>query len=183
MTYDPWQNCKTKNNYNADEVISALQKSIRRGKEEDACKFAYELYLTSPELEEKMWKRLLVICVEDIGMGDPMAAVIVHNLYQMHHLFGYHEVDRTLYFFHAIRYMCACEKDRSSDLLKNVCQMEVKKGILAEIPDYALDMHTRRGQEMGRDINHFLTEASKVVPQKEVDNDYYERMVQLVKEK
>ena len=39
-----------------DEVISALQKSIRRANEEDACKFAYELYITSPELEEKMWE-------------------------------------------------------------------------------------------------------------------------------
>ena len=28
--YDPWQNIKTRNGYYADEVISALQKSIRR---------------------------------------------------------------------------------------------------------------------------------------------------------
>ena len=59
--YDPWQSITTRNGYCCDEVISALQKSIRRANEEDACKFAYELYITSPELEEKMWRRLLTI--------------------------------------------------------------------------------------------------------------------------
>ena len=81
--YDPWQSITTRNGYCCDEVISALQKSIRRANEEDACKFAYELYITSPELEEKMWRRLLTISVEDIGMGNPMAAVVVNSLFQM----------------------------------------------------------------------------------------------------
>ena len=33
-----------------------------------------------------------------------------------------------------------------------------------EVPDYALDMHTVRGRAMGRDVYHFLTEASRVSP-------------------
>ena len=35
---------------------------------------------------------------------------------------------------------------------------------MPEIPDYALDMHTRRGGKMGRGINHFYEEGSKVSP-------------------
>ena len=73
--YDPWSKITTRNGYAGDEVISALQKSIRRGLEEQACMFAYELYVSSPQLEEKLWRRLLTISVEDIGMGNPMAAV------------------------------------------------------------------------------------------------------------
>ena len=46
MSYDPWQNAITKNGYPCDEVISALQKCIRRGLEEEACMFAYELFAT-----------------------------------------------------------------------------------------------------------------------------------------
>ena len=57
--YDPWSKIVTKNGYAGDEVISALQKSIRRAKEEDACMFAYEMYISSPQLLEKMWRRLL----------------------------------------------------------------------------------------------------------------------------
>ena len=52
--YDPWSKIITRNGYAGDEVISALQKSIRRSLEEQACMFAYEMYISSPELLEKI---------------------------------------------------------------------------------------------------------------------------------
>ena len=36
-----------------------------------------------------------------------------------------------------------------------------------EVPDYAYDLHTAKGRAMGRDEMHFLTEASRVIPQLE----------------
>lgn len=180
--YDPWAKITTRNGYAGDEVISALQKSIRRGLEEQACMFAYELYISSPQLEEKLWRRLLTISVEDIGMGNPMAAIVVNNLYQMSRQFEYADGDRPIYFIHAIRYMCESEKDRSSDLLKNICIKSYAMGKFPEIPDYALDKHTQRGQAMGRDSFHFLNEASQVIPQKEIDNDYKERYAKILEE-
>ncbi len=180
--YDPWSKITTRNGYAGDEVISALQKSIRRGLEEQACMFAYELYISSPQLEEKLWRRLLTISVEDIGMGNPMAAIVVNNLYQMSREFDYADGDRPIYFIHAIRYMCQSEKDRSSDLLKNICMKSFAMGKLPEIPDYALDKHTQRGQAMGRDSFHFLNEASRVYKKKEVDNDYKERYAKILEE-
>jgi len=180
--YDPWSKITTKNGYAGDEVISALQKSIRRGLEEQACMFAYEMYISSPQLEEKLWRRLLTISVEDIGMGNPMAAIMVNNLYQMSREFDYADGDRPMYFIHAIRYLCSSEKDRSSDLLKNICIKSFAMGKFPEIPDYALDKHTQRGQAMGRDSFHFLNEASKVYPQKEVDNNYKERYAKILEE-
>lgn len=180
--YDPWSKITTRNGYAGDEVISSLQKSIRRGLEEQACMFAYELYVSSPQLEEKLWGRLLTISVEDIGMGNPMAAMMVNNLYRMSREFEYADGDRPIYFIHAIRYMCQCEKDRSSDLLKNICIKSFAMGKFPEVPDYALDKHTQRGQAMGRDSFHFLNEASKVIPQKEIDNDYKERYAKILEE-
>ena len=180
--YDPWSKITTRNGYAWDEVISALQKSIRRGLEEQACMFAYEMYISSPQLEEKLWRRLLTISVEDIGMGNPMAAIMVNNLYQMSKQFDYADGDKPMYFIHAIRYLCSSEKDRSSDLLKNICIKSFAMGKFPEIPDYALDKHTQRGQAMGRDSFHFLNEASKVYPQKEVDNDYKERYAKILEE-
>lgn len=179
--YDPWSKITTKNGYACDEVISALQKSIRRAKEEDACRFAYELYISSPQLEEKMWRRLLTISVEDIGMGNPMASVVVNSLYQMKDEFDYSDGDRPIYFIHAIRYLCKSEKDRSSDLLKNIVIKTFAMGELPEIPDVALDKHTVRGKAMGRDSFHFLNEASKVIPQAKIDNDYKERYEEILK--
>ena len=43
--YDPWSNTKTVNGLDADLVISALQKSIRRAQEDTALRMAYELYM------------------------------------------------------------------------------------------------------------------------------------------
>lgn len=179
---DPWARVKTRNGLAGDEVISALQKSIRRSKVEEACHFAYEMYITSPQMEEKLWRRLITISVEDIGMGDPNAAILINNLAQMRLNFSYADGDRAIFFIHAIRYLCACEKDRSSDLLKNIVIKSFAMGFVPEIPDYALDKHTQRGAAMGRDSFHFLNEASMVIPQKEVDNDYKERYNEILKE-
>ncbi|CAI3283821.1 hypothetical protein CIRMBP1212_00456 [Enterococcus cecorum] len=178
---DPWARTKTRNGLNGDEVISALQKSIRRGKERDACEFAYEMYITSPQFEEKLWRRLLAISVEDIGIGNTNAPIFIHSLNQMRKEFQYNEADRAMFFVHAIRYLCQSEKDRSSDLLKNIVIKNFAMGYVPEIPDIAFDKHTTRGKKMGRGSEHFLNEASIVIPQKKVDNHYKEEYAELLK--
>lgn len=169
---DPWARTKTRNGLAGDEVISSLQKSIRRGMTKEACEFAYEMYITSPQFEDKLWRRLLAISVEDIGMGNIQAAPIINNLNQMRQEFAYNESDRAMYLFHAIRILSESEKDRSTDLLKNIVIKNFAMGYVPEIPDIALDKHTVRGAAMGRDSFHFLNEASKVIPQMEVTNNY-----------
>jgi replication-associated recombination protein RarA len=178
---DPWAKILTRNGLRGDEVISALQKLIRRGKEKEACEIAYEMYITSPQFEEKLWRRLLAISVGDIGMGNPMAAIMINNLNIMRKEFQYNESDRAMFFFHAIRYLCGSEKDRSSDLLKNIVIKNFAMGYVPEIPDIALDKHTIRGQEMGRGSEHFLHEASKVIPQAKIDNNYKEQYEEILK--
>lgn len=178
---DPWAKTKTRNGLAGDEVISALQKSIRRGKEKEACEFAYEMYITSPQFEEKLWRRLLAISVEDIGFGNIEAAMMIHSLNQMRQAFHYNEADRAMFFIHAIRYLCQSEKDRSSDLLKNIVIKNFAMGYVPEIPDIALDKHTTRGKEMGRGSEYFLNEASKVFPQAKITNDYKEQYAEILK--
>ena len=169
MSYDPWANCKTRNGYSGDIIISMLQKSIRRGEEKNALCAAYEMYITSPQFEEKLWRRLQIISVEDIGFGDPMAAVVVNTCNQMRKEFLYNDGDRAMFFFHAIRYLCRCKKERSGDHLKNMMAKEFQAGKLFEVPDYAYDMHTVEGRAMGRDEAHFLREGSRVVPEMETE--------------
>lgn len=57
--YDPWSKITTRNGYAGDEVISALQKSIRRGLEEQACMFAYELYVSSTSIRRKIMEKII----------------------------------------------------------------------------------------------------------------------------
>lgn len=167
MSYDQWSNIITRNGIPGDEVISALQKSIRRNLPDKAVRFAYEMYITSMEFEEKLWRRLQIISIEDIGFGDIQAPMYINTLNQMRKSFPYNDGDRPLFFIHAIRYLCACPKERSSDHLKNIIMKEFDMGVIPEVPDFALDCHTVRGRAMGRDVAHFLREASVVTPEME----------------
>ncbi len=175
VKYSFWSEVKTRNGFAADEIISSLQKAIRRNMVEEACTFAYELYISSPQLLEKMWRRLLTISVEDIGFGNLDAAVQINTLNEMRKNFPYDDGDQPMYFIHAIRVLCASDKDRSSDYLKNIIIKGFAMGKKPEILDVALDKHTKRGKLMGRGSKHFFEEGTKVIPQIEVDNDYRER--------
>ena len=53
MSYNIWAATKNKNGLAADEVISTLQKSIRRNKVEEACPSCCELYITGPLFLDK----------------------------------------------------------------------------------------------------------------------------------
>lgn len=180
MSYDPWRNVTTRNGIQGDLVISALQKSIRRGLTEEAVTFAYEMYITSQQFEEKLWRRLLSISVEDIGFGDLSAPVLINSLNQMRQNFPYTDADRPIFFVHAIRYLAAAKKDRTSDNLKNIVITEFEYGRQPVIPDFALDMHTEKGRSMGRDFKHFLSEGSRVENELEVEENYKARLLDLL---
>ena len=163
---DPWQRTTTENGFPADEVISALQKSIRRGLTENAVLLGWEMFITSPELEAKMWARLQVISVEDVGFGNPQAPILIDTLYRMHERIQRPEHDRFLFAAHAVRVMASGLKDRTSDDMANWAKQSITLGeTLPEIPDIAIDMHTGRGEALGRDYRYFMEEASKVAPE------------------
>ncbi|MEL6270602.1 MAG: AAA family ATPase [Chloroflexota bacterium] len=180
---DPWTRVTTAHGLQADEVISAFQKEIRRGNVENAALLACEMMVTSTELEAFMWFRLQVISVEDIGYGNPNAPVLVDTLYRMHQRIPRPHGDRYLMAIHAVRILCESQKERGSDDLKNWAFNALENDHLPHIPDYALDMHTQRGQEMERDFYHFLTEAAKVMPEMpDRDRTYLDQLIAQAKE-
>jgi replication-associated recombination protein RarA len=181
---DPWVNVRTRHDFAADEVISALQKEIRRSNTENAALLAYEMATTSPEMEAYLWRRLLAISVEDIGWGDLQAPILIYTLYQINESFDRAAGERILFAVHAVRVLCACPKDRSSDEMA----IWIKRGVeggrrLPTIPDYALDLHTKRGSEMGRGMDHFLEEGAKLIPElPNRDTTYRQRIMELLAE-
>jgi replication-associated recombination protein RarA len=180
MSYDPWRQVTTRNGIQGDLVISALQKSIRRGLTEEAVTFAYEMYITSEQFEDKLWRRLQAISVEDVGFGDLSAPVLINALNQMRQNYPYTDADRPIFFVHAIRYLAAAKKDRTSDNLKNIIITEFEYGKQPVIPDFAMDMHTEKGREMGRDFKNFLAEGSRVENELEVEENYKARLLELL---
>lgn len=179
---DPWVDVKTFHGFQADHVISALQKEIRRGNTENAALLAYEMIITSSALEDFLWLRLKVISVEDIGFGELLAPVLIQNLFEMNSACTRGDSARKLYAIHAVRYLCSCRKDRSTDEMSNWINHISRLGqALPVIPDYALDMHTADGQKKGRGRRHFLEEASRVIPEvPDRDRTYRERILKML---
>ena len=179
---DPWVNVRTRHDFPADEIISSLQKEIRRGHTENAALIAFEMATTSPQLEAYLWKRLQVISVEDVGFGDPTAPILIHTLAEMINDLDRQDGERLLYAVHAVRYLCAAQKDRSSDEMINWMLRAVEtENLRPTIPEYALDMHTARGQQMGRDVVHFIQEAARVSPEwPDRDVSYRQRLLDLL---
>ncbi len=184
MARDPWVDVKTYHGYPADQVISALQKEIRRGHAENAALLAYEMAITSPEMEDKLWQRLLVISVEDVGFGEPGAPVMLNALYQMLQTFDRGLGERKLFAIHAVRYLCRCPKDRASDEMINWILLEAERGgARPVIPEYALDKHTAAGQAMGRGDRHFWEVCTQLHPElPDRDLTYRQRVLAILDE-
>jgi replication-associated recombination protein RarA len=179
---DPWTQVTTAGGLAADQVISALQKEVRRGNSENAVLLAYELVRTSKELEAYFWYRLMVIAVEDVGFGAPDAPMLVHALHSMLETFTAGMGENILFAVHAVRYLSSSPKDRSSDEMTIWVKRAVASGSASpNIPDYALDMHTAAGQAMGRSFAHFLDEGAKISPELDGrDTTYLERVRDLL---
>ncbi len=180
--HDPWVGLRTRHDLAADEVISALQKEIRRGHTENAAFLAYEMLTTSEELEAKLWQRLQVISVEDIGYGQADAPILIQALFQMHDNFPRPQGDRFLFALHAVRYLCGCAKDRSSDEMLNWVKYAIEiEGQRPVLPEYAIDMHTEAGRRLGRGKRHFLEEGALVSPElADRERTYRQRLLALL---
>ncbi|MFH1637039.1 MAG: AAA family ATPase [Candidatus Woesearchaeota archaeon] len=157
-----WKGMKTVHGYAADEVISALQKDIRRGNAEDAAFWAYEMMLSGQEFEKKMWERLIVISVEDVGLANPNLVSIVKDAHDTYFMMPGGKGDRHMRGLFAAVVLAKSPKDRFMDEMYNNLSSKVEEGYRPDIPDYALDKHTKRGKQLGRGEKHFWTEGSKL---------------------
>lgn len=172
----------TASGHSGDLMLSALQKFIRRGDAEGAARAAYELSIVDEAADRLVWQRLAVICAEDVGLGCPEAPAVVHALAQSARDLPWGNPDRHILLTHAVRFLCQCPKDRASCTLTSVLKRRVKAETPFALPDYVYDMHTVKGREMGRGKMHFLHEASRVIPESEREDPWYEELEKLYKE-
>lgn len=174
----PW-NAQTTHGYALDEVVSALQKTIRRGLVDEAMFWAHELNQSG--YGAYAWRRLMVIASEDIGIADDHAPVLVNALYQMSaelHKAGFGTAAEKATrpwneesILHAAWYLARASKNR--ELVDAACTMTLRmsRGKLLEIPDAALDSHTARGRAQGRGEGFFQREGRKIAPEAVIDGN------------
>jgi replication-associated recombination protein RarA len=160
---DVWSRCQSVNGYAIDELRSVLQKSIRRGLLEEAMLAAYEFYITGPETEELLWRRLEIIATEDVGYGLIMAPVLLESL-NAQRLRIPPGPDRWFYSAHAVRLLATAKKDRTSMELGAWAEAVTSRGERkVVVHDYQVDFHTRRGTLMGRGRDHWWHSGGAVL--------------------
>ncbi|MCR3907089.1 MAG: hypothetical protein NUK62_08715 [Tenericutes bacterium] len=147
----------TPKGYDLHEVLSALQKEIRRGKEYEAVYWAREL---ENPFDKALWNRLRIIASEDISLADPIASLVVDVLEKQYYDAVARKNDSSkLFLVHAVLHLARAPKSRIVGNLLAVVYNDEKK---LEMPDYALDMHTYNGRKMGRGLKHFFEEGNKL---------------------
>ncbi len=134
--------------YEFDEVASAMQKMIRRGKEYEACYWAYILHHSG--YGQYVWRRLIIISAEDVGNGDPNAAILVNacatNWERLHKHTKDVNLSKCLLVIQSVLYLCRCKKVREVDSLANLLNERFNRGERIEIPEIAIDPHTQQGK-------------------------------------
>ena len=160
---------RTIKGYEFGEVTSAYQKEIRRSDSEKALFWGMELYDTSPYY---FWKRTFIIACEDIG--DVKVASAISSLMQ-----GWEFCKKASYFVDpqmvvmAILLLAESKKSTEIDDAKNFILNHRKKGMKLEVPEYALDAHTSRGKEAGKNDADWYEERNKTIP----TNQWRERLM------
>jgi hypothetical protein len=165
---------ETVGGYLCGEVASALQKSIRRGEEREALFWATELELSG--FGAYVWKRLTIIASEDVGLAEPLLPVLVRTLQanwseerKRQKTPGFEGFFR-VYLVHAVIALARARKSRLCDHALVV--MYGQERPRPEIPDHALDRHTKRGRELGRGGEHFVEVGSLLANEADVDDPY-----------
>ena len=166
----------TRKKYDFFECSSAFQKSIRRCIEKDALFFGTELAASG--YAQYLWKRMLIISSEDIGLADNNVAVQIQALYQNWQVIAAKNPEEGIIpIVHAILLLARSKKSRIVD---NAKMFACKSDYRPDVPDYALDTHTRRGKRMGRSLQFFLDEGSKLNNVADIDDPYSDFFTQYI---
>lgn len=164
---------QTVSGYSLDEVVSALQKAIRRGDERQAVYWAVEIDKSG--YGNYAWKRLKIISAEDVSINEVGISTEIWALFSMwQELSKKKDHNAPLFLIKGTILLCRAKKNRM------VCDATVLHYETAElverleIPDYALDQHTVRGKRMQRGVKHFLESSAKLENEDTtIENPYY----------
>lgn len=154
-----------------DECASALQKAIRRGDGRIASFFANELVASN--YIKYVWKRLLVVSAEDVF--GPLTSEVESLMRSCMMIRQEQRVkkatDARIFVTKAVILLCRAVKCRDADDLnvlgydsrvipdseaREYIQKYECNGEGIEIPEYALDVHTKRGRLHGATKTGFM---------------------------
>lgn len=180
---------QTRHGYNDDELVSALQKDIRRGNEQQAMHWALELGAEGKSGFGQLASRLTVIAYEDVGLGDPVVVQRACSaIRDMRDMYRNDRGEWRMALAYIVLLLCRSRKSRISCHFLQVMQHRHETGP-PDVPDYALDMHTSAGALQGRTkgstrgVQHFIEEGERLVNEGSVDDIYRDEAAELLRQR
>lgn len=180
-TTDPYSSLVSPHGFAVDDLVSVLQKGIRRSDVDNAVLAAYEMYLTSPDVAQHLWTRLRIIAVEDVGMGLPLGPLLIETL---HRNFDATPGGDWMMACHAVRLLATAQKDRTASEHADWAASMVELGrATVDVPDYAHCVHTKAGQLAGRGLVQWWENGAQVNDELEsADHRYRDDLIALHRE-
>ena len=173
--YDNPMTKPTPNGFSPYDLMSAMQKFIRRSMEKEALYCFYELEAAG--LYNVAQNRLAICVYEDCGIANPgLLNSIDNHIERMNKWYSSKNGAWRLVLGNIILQACRGEKTRIADHF--VCSQAARRvnGYVLDLDqygDFVYDMHTRKGKAMGRGLDHFFAEAMRIIPSTET-TDYRE---------
>jgi hypothetical protein len=157
----------TRRGYSPHEVVSALQKAIRRSQVRQAVYWGMELYISG--YAAWMWARLQEISSEDIGPADRYLPATLAALRESSDLKRKKKNSGGMEAVHALILLATAPKSGIACWMVMVATGDHHERY--EIPDEARDQHTRAGRQMGRGVDHFVEEGAKKIQPRDYQED------------
>lgn len=146
-------------------AVSALIKSLRRGRELQALDWALRIERKFPKY---LWRKLATFAAEDVSIGNPHAVVVIDACAQVserHRTEGGSRRSDSQAIALAVMYLARSPKSRESDALLAALSHIREDGWAAPVPPEAFDLHTEEGRERPNRLRHWLDEASRIEPE------------------
>lgn len=133
--YIAWEHFNARSGVSADLILAAFQKCIRRAMEHEALMVACDGFLSGRDFEEYFFKRMVIMSIEDIGMGDPNCHRLMAAYRDSRTYFPDDPDTRLMYLLQGVRYLCSCKKERATELIKGIMVKEFAAGKVPEMPE------------------------------------------------
>lgn len=175
---------RTPGGYRLDEVVSSLQKAIRRGQEENALYWMMEFI--DGHYIAYLWRRLSVIAIEDVSLADTNAPLLINTLAQLNERVNKKGYVETYHPAMAVIYLCRANKSREVDYALDYIDLKRKAGWHLEVANEARDCHTQAGKELLKEMpgdyeknadDKFYYEGILLNNPVSVENDMYKKKV------
>lgn len=146
-------------------AVSALIKSLRRGRELEGLFWALQIERRYPKY---LWRKLCTFAAEDVGIANPQALLVANagaEVSERHRTGSRARRNDLQAVAFCVLYLARSAKNREGDQLLNALSHLQEDGWEADVPAEARDLHTRHGEPTVDELRFWFDEASRVEPE------------------